>query len=197
MEGMMFYSQHGEDKWLVENVELPDKGIFVEVGAYDGIEASNTYHFEKHCGWSGLCIEGNPNCWKALLTNRQCEKFFGAVGTDKDATFNLSDIPTHSGFGRQGYGLKVPTLSLGTLLDAYGCEEVDLLSLDTEGAELSVWESGYFSGMYRYPRIVIIEHDTAGLMSARKAILDYFLKLPYLPIHETAGNLIFECTEKA
>ena len=30
---------------------------FVEIGAYDGIEGSNCYHFEKYMNWKGIAIE--------------------------------------------------------------------------------------------------------------------------------------------
>ena len=33
---------------------------FVELGAFRGIELSNTYMYERCFGWSGVLIEGNP-----------------------------------------------------------------------------------------------------------------------------------------
>lgn len=190
-----YYSQHGEDRWIVEHLELPERGTFVEVGAYDGIELSNTYHFEQK-GWTGLCIEADPRMWHRLLLNRQCNKFFGlASPVPGTVAFDMMEIPSHSGVGRGGKTIQVPSLPLGDLLDAYMMFDVDLLSLDTEGTELHVWESASFNCDHRYPRIVIIEHDTAGLPSAREAILDYFKLLPYGLVHETTGNLIFERTK--
>ena len=190
-----YYSQHGEDRWIVEHLELPEAGgVFVEVGAYDGRELSNTLHFEESRGWDGLCIEADPRQWHKLLVNRKCNKFFGAAGNPpRSVLFNCSDIPSHSGFGRQGPGVKVPVLPLWSILVAYGVQgPIDLLSLDTEGTELEVWETGCFR--FDLPRIAIIEHDTAGLPSARNTIFDYFAALPYRLVHETVGNLIFERT---
>ena len=54
---MSFYGQHGEDIYI--RSLFPDynyKGVCIEVGAYDGISLSNTYHFEQN-GWKCLCIE--------------------------------------------------------------------------------------------------------------------------------------------
>lgn len=36
MEGQ-FFSQFGEDKWIVDNLHYPLSGVFVDVGASDGI----------------------------------------------------------------------------------------------------------------------------------------------------------------
>src|SRR5258706_11369284 len=56
-----YYSQHSQDRF-VDNFLLHGKrgGVFVDVGAYDGVALSNTYYFEKELGWQGICIEPNP-----------------------------------------------------------------------------------------------------------------------------------------
>jgi hypothetical protein len=41
MEGQ-YFSQFGEDKWIVDNLHYPLKGTFVDVGASDGIYGNNT-----------------------------------------------------------------------------------------------------------------------------------------------------------
>ena len=51
-----FHSNYLEDQWIANNLQLPEKGVFVDVGACDAINRSNTYHFEMN-GWTGLCIE--------------------------------------------------------------------------------------------------------------------------------------------
>lgn len=46
----MFYWQHKEDAYLSALFpdDLPDLSrVCVEVGAYDGVNGSNTYHFEQ------------------------------------------------------------------------------------------------------------------------------------------------------
>jgi len=43
---------------------------FVEVGAADGIDLSNTYALETHLGWRGLCLEASPSSLVLLRTNR-------------------------------------------------------------------------------------------------------------------------------
>ena len=47
-------SQTGQDQWVLEN--WPQPGTFLELGAYDGIEFSNTLALEER-GWRGYLIE--------------------------------------------------------------------------------------------------------------------------------------------
>jgi hypothetical protein len=69
MEGQ-YFSQFGEDKWIVDNLRYPLEGIFVDVGASDGIYGNNTYFFEK-IGWRGLCIDADPSHHAYLQANRR------------------------------------------------------------------------------------------------------------------------------
>ena len=49
---------------------LLNSGTFVEIGANDGLHMSNTWFFERHLGWRGLCVEGNPHVFRRLQANR-------------------------------------------------------------------------------------------------------------------------------
>jgi FkbM family methyltransferase len=205
----MYYSQHGEDKWIVENLKLPKMGFFVEVGAFDGVNLSNTKHFEDK-GWLGLCVEADPRSWVPLLRNRKCQCFLGAADSQRGTLpFDCVAEPSHSGFDRNtssplGFGgtIRVPTLPLSSVLDAYDIGPIDLLSIDTEGTEIKVFGSGHFGqhrGIYAgmahprpWPKIVIVEWETAGLPSNEQALMDYFSKLPYSLVHRNEGNLIFK-----
>lgn len=68
-----YYARHGQDKFLNENIFKNKKnGVFVDVGAYDGVESSNTLFFEESLGWSGICIEPLQDAFKKLKGNRNC-----------------------------------------------------------------------------------------------------------------------------
>ena len=43
-----------------------NNGIFLEVGAYDGVELSSTLYLERERNWTGLLIEPNANFYKEL-----------------------------------------------------------------------------------------------------------------------------------
>lgn len=49
----MYYSQDKQDEYLELNVfkEYKD-GVFMDIGAHDGISINNTLYFEKHNNWN-------------------------------------------------------------------------------------------------------------------------------------------------
>lgn len=70
-------SQIGQDKVLDEQIfKGKREGVFVEVGALDGVGASNTFFFEKERGWTGLLIEPNPIEYKKLLDSGRDKSIF-------------------------------------------------------------------------------------------------------------------------
>src|SRR3712207_4024508 len=50
-----FTGLNGLDRRLLSH--MPATGFFVEAGANDGIDQSNTYYLESRCGWSGILVE--------------------------------------------------------------------------------------------------------------------------------------------
>ena len=46
-------------------------GVFVEIGADDGTDKSNSLFFER-LGWEGLCVEASPTRFDLLKENRKC-----------------------------------------------------------------------------------------------------------------------------
>jgi hypothetical protein len=74
----------------------------------------------------------------------------------------LTGNPFLSGALREGVRhVEVPAFTLTTLLGRPGVGHVDLLSLNTEGAELEIWRS-LDLGRWR-PEFVIVERNTWGL----------------------------------
>ena len=54
---------------------------FLEIGALDGQFLSNLLFFEAQMGWRGMCIEGSPRNYRALVRNRpECININGVVG---------------------------------------------------------------------------------------------------------------------
>ena len=68
----VYCSQELEDKWIDENLILPDKGTFLDIGACYPIYISNTYFFEHNKGWNGLAIEPDPIYFNELKKYRIC-----------------------------------------------------------------------------------------------------------------------------
>ena len=60
------------DRWIFCGLT---GGIFVDIGAHDGVAYSNSFVFERLRGWRGVCVEPNPAVFAQLAVNRQCTTF--------------------------------------------------------------------------------------------------------------------------
>lgn len=163
-EELQFYSQYGQDKYLYENF-FKDKqnGVFIDIGAYDGVTLSNTLFFEKYKGWSGICIEPIPDIFQKLQACRKCLCIEGCIN-DKHETVSflkvtgyaemLSGIlenydPRHlqrvmGEIKDKGGNMEVITVKcypLTQLLLDNQITHIDFLSIDTEGGEMGILQS--------------------------------------------------------
>ncbi len=78
---MNYQSQYGQDTFVDQVVfNRKRNGVFVDIGAYDGITFSNSYFFEKYRGFNGFCVEPNPNVYKLLQKYRSSKNFNVCVG---------------------------------------------------------------------------------------------------------------------
>jgi FkbM family methyltransferase len=177
-----------------KDVIFPGKkdGYFVEVGALDGMIMSQSYLFEKVLNWKGIVVEPNP-VWKdALFLHRECNISTEAISDKQDvATFECREIPAFSGLKSSVNDARmsdiinefdVKTITLCDLFDKFNApEEIDWVSIDTEGAELVILEK-FFSENTKY-KINLLSFESHQLYLAEK-ILDsqpYFkIKNPYL-----------------
>ena len=58
---MTYYHDLYNDKFFNEIIfKNKTNGYFVEIGAFDGLQGSNCYHFEKFMNWKGIAIEASP-----------------------------------------------------------------------------------------------------------------------------------------
>ena len=75
-----YQSQMGQDmflnRWLFKN---RGPGFFIDVGAFDGIQGSNTFYFEKHLQWKGIAFEPNPSAFEVLRATRSCHLIQGCA----------------------------------------------------------------------------------------------------------------------
>jgi FkbM family methyltransferase len=68
-----YYGRFGQDRYIHENFFLNKKdGLFVDIGAYDGVESSNTLFFEESLRWRGICVEPLTDIFSKLKANRNC-----------------------------------------------------------------------------------------------------------------------------
>ena len=166
----MSYSQIGQDIEVMN--AYPNGGFYVEIGASDGIELSNTYLLEKN-GWHGICVEPIPDKFNKLFLNRQrCGFSNRAVyhTSNEEVDFDicnsyslLSGISDSIDTYKQHVDsnkttIKVKTITLEDLLDTLSAPKfIEYLSLDTEGSEYDILRVFDFT-KYKFG-IIHVEHN--------------------------------------
>jgi FkbM family methyltransferase len=145
------------DRWVFGGLR---DGIFVDIGAHDGVTLSNSYFFETVRGWRGLAVEPNPNAFAQASANRRCtvlnccvadrpgkaqflkisghsEMLSGMIGHyDPD---HLKRIETEARtYGGTAETISVETRTLNDIAAEAEFTEIHYLSVDTEGSELSI-----------------------------------------------------------
>jgi FkbM family methyltransferase len=144
------------DRKLERHLDI-DGGFFVEAGANDGVNFSNTYYLERVRGWTGVLVEGIPDLYAACVRHRPRSHVVhcALVAPENEGTpvtmhySNLQSIVEgalpydHVELGlisqhERTYMVKVPGRTLSSVLDEVGPQRFDLLVLDVEGYEPQV-----------------------------------------------------------
>jgi FkbM family methyltransferase len=168
---MKSYSQLNQDVEVLQHYKNTN-GYYVEIGASDGINLSNTYLLEKE-GWKGICVEPIPSVYEELKKNRPnsycCNK---AVYHTSGLTVNFDicnlysllsgiseSIDTYKAHIDQNKtSIQVETISLNDLLDkVYAPKFIEYLSIDTEGSEYEILKA--FDFTKRKFGIIHVEHN--------------------------------------
>lgn len=153
-----YHSHQGQDAF-VHQTFFPDKrdGVFVDIGAYDGVTWSNSLFFERALGWTGLCVEASPRRYaKYRLSDRKAPCVNVAVG-DRDGEAQFLDVVSGmtmmnglldtlapdqrfliEGRGSRTEVITVPLRRLDGLLREHDVAQVDFLTIDVEGAEAAI-----------------------------------------------------------
>jgi FkbM family methyltransferase len=165
-------SQLGQDVLALSVHGLSDKGFFVEFGATDGLNLSNTFLLEKDFGWVGILCEPAKVWHSDLSSNRSCSIDTRCVSSHSDRLVDFAEAPdakfsTISEFRDQDSHLssrkdssiyQVKTVSLRDLLLTHNAPaQVNFLSIDTEGSEYLILEDFDFTE-YKFD-LICVEHN--------------------------------------
>ncbi len=165
-------SQLGQDVLALSQVGLRHKGFFVEFGATNGIDLSNTFLLEKEFGWSGILCEPARNWHVELQRNRSCfidtRCVFSSSGESIDFSETMDGaLSTISSFygsdanrlrRRTSASYRVQTVTLADLLLSHNAPTyIDFLSIDTEGSEFEILREFDFS-KYKFG-LICVEHN--------------------------------------
>jgi len=141
-----------------------ENGYFIELGASDGIQFSNTLHLELYQGWRGVLIEPSPVEFEKLKLNRSGFNSFencvcvengfkkdeleliysGFMTVDTNKKLGISSPEEHAELGAtfidtgiHRFKAKAMTLT-DVLIKNRSPHVIDFLSIDVEGSELNV-----------------------------------------------------------
>lgn len=204
---------------LYDEIGLPPRGYFVEIGAFDGHQFSNT-SFLADEGWRGLYVEPIPK----FARRTRLRHVFNAVAVENvaiDTKSGSSTIHTMGalsttrsdvagaydtiGWAKDTAQLRsAVTIRTETLESVFQRNEVpqrfDLMVIDTEGTEETIIQL-LIQSKYR-PRILIVElqdghsdfESYPELQSSHYRARTYLLENNYRPRWQNAINTLFEST---
>jgi len=165
------FSQEGEDMLLRKIFAGQEKGIYVDIGAHHPINFSNTNFFSKK-GWAGINVDPLPGSKKTFDLERVNDTNLELVVSEQEGMveFYLFDPPLMNTMSKEQAEKNakfdwcklqevkmIPSLPLHLLLDKYLTPnaQIDFMSIDVEGAEISVLKSNNWK-KYK-PNVLLIE----------------------------------------
>ena len=187
-------SQLRQDLFVLGELGFKRNGFFVEFGATNGIDLSNTHLLENEFGWRGILAEPARVWHKDLKNNRDANVDFDCVWkeTGQILKFNevdIAELSTISDFNskdkfsearKKGNTYFVNTISLEDLLKKYDApHRIDYLSIDTEGSEYEILKNFKFDA-YKIS-VITCEHN---FTNDRQKIYDLLTSKDYKRKHE-------------
>ena len=178
-------SQGRMDRRIAALFENRRGGVFIEAGAADGLDQSNTLYLERKLGWTGLLVEPGRDQFEHCRRVRprsvveRCvlgpfaesgqtmtvleRRLTSIVRESREASLvdfdrHVRDISAQGAVGEE----RVPCIALGALLQRHGMARIDIFSLDVEGAEIFVLEGLDFDRVH-ISYLLVETHDFARL----------------------------------
>jgi FkbM family methyltransferase len=192
------------------------KGVIVEIGAYDPILISNSYHFEKN-GWNVYCFEANTQLIPRLKEYRRNVYNYAVYDEDKESVeFN---VVTSSGW-TAGFSaveideehikmvahnnntefpitkIQVEQKTLNSILEneLKYLTQIDVLAMDIEGGELKCLQG---LDLNKYRPFIILAENGGGCKTNIEDITGYLTNNGYILDLSLSYNLFFIDSKKA
>ena len=160
-----------QDVFVLLLTGLKKNGYFVEFGATNGFDLSNTYLLEKEFGWNGILAEPAKIWHNDLKQNRSSNislecvwsktgeilEFDEANSAELSTISSLNTMDLHSAERKNSKKYQVSSISLNDLLKKYDApKNIDYISIDTEGSEFQLLEAFDFN--YNFS-VITVEHN--------------------------------------
>jgi FkbM family methyltransferase len=163
-------AQLNQDLFVLLETNFLQGGFFVEFGATDGLDFSNTYLLEKEYGWKGILAEPAKCFHELIKKNRSCHidqncvwsvsnSFIDFIEDESASLSTINKFKRFDGHKRiKSKIYKIETISLADLLKKYNApKKIDYLSIDTEGSEFEILSNFNFNE-YEF-KIITCEHN--------------------------------------
>ena len=205
----MNYSQNNEQQIIINLFKGKRDGIFMDIGANDGVTLSNTFALANNFGWTGLLVEASPKAYERLLKNYELiDRDFDfqniAIGTmdgyldfhesgellgKGDVALVSSAVPNElkrwESLNMPFTKIKVPSTTVETMLARSRHSKFDLLSIDIEGMELEVLPQIDFFKLGI--KVACIEWNSKYELDYNRIMFPYGFKL----VSKNQENLIY------
>jgi FkbM family methyltransferase len=170
---------------IVGFIYRDEPGFFVEFGAADGINLSNTFFLEKKLNWTGVLCEPSPTLFQKLRENRSAILVNKCVWSDSNyfldfletenlllstiSSFSKSD--SHSQNRKKFVTHKIESICLNDLLiSTKAPKTINFMSIDTEGSEYSILENFDFSNWNI--ECIFVEHNFTSQAKTIRHLLE-------------------------
>ncbi|HCQ11992.1 FkbM family methyltransferase [Flavobacterium sp.] len=183
----------GDDIQLYKLLKATNPGVYVDIGCWHPVKASNTYYFNLR-GWKGICIDPNPelkkmfdffrpqdifvNCGVGLnegkLSYYQMNDTYSAMNTLNHAFLEKHNLESHV-----KKVTDIPIYNLKTILDnnIKNGDRLDFFDIDVEGLDLEVLKSNDWI-KYR-PKVILVESSVSIQHDIISEIVNYLQSEDY------------------
>jgi FkbM family methyltransferase len=195
------YSQNKEEQVIIDYFK-DYVGTFIDIGANDGQTLSNTRRLAE-LGWSGVCVEPSPHAYEKLVQlypkkNGKVYTYPFALGATNDNIVfwesgnhlgkdDVGLLSTHDQSetarfpGTQYEKIEVQCFRWKTFLNRLKIKFFDVVSIDTEGMELTILEQMDLSNV----KLLCVEWN-----GKNKEKFDHYAE-GFKLIYTSAENLIY------
>ncbi|MFL9831962.1 FkbM family methyltransferase [Flavobacterium sp. ST-87] len=195
----------GDDIQLNKLLKVNTPGVYLDIGCWHPVKASNTYFFYLR-GWKGICIDPNPDLKDTYNFFRPKDKFINcAIGAHESImsyyklndnfsamnTLNYDFIEKHNLKNEIKSVIDVPVYNLKNILDKNIIEgdRLDFFDIDVEGFDIEVLKSNDWV-KYR-PKIILVESNLSFQNDINSEIVNYLEAVDYRLVAKSVinGNL--------
>lgn len=175
-----FHGQAGQDYFLFKRhfEGLGRPGVYVDVGANEPVDNSNTCYFDRVLGWRGVAIEPLNRFAEAWARERSAS-LVAVAATEARQLLRFEEVisddgtPFSSVLGNSSKNgnlerrtIEVQGERLDSLLIERGLQDIDLMSIDVEGHEMEVLKGLDLSKVR--VSVLIIENNVPAFRGRRE-----------------------------